>query len=104
MLPKYFELEESRRIPDIRVLDSEKVNEAECKIAFGLSNWLRNITPEKILENMITMLNRYEEALAKLVDGSDYLCQSDYVKLSANPSNESVAHPIFIIPRRVKAQ
>jgi hypothetical protein len=99
-LSNYFELEELSRIPDIRHSGREKVNQGERNIGTEVSQWLGKITPEKICDDIVTALNRYDEAITQINSGSSFVGQFEYVKLLANPLQQSVVQDILLMPRR----
>ncbi len=86
-LRRYFEYEEFTRVPDNRVQSPEKVEKGTQDIARGLFEWLRGITPERILDDIKQILDRhYDEGLATASPEDSYDYRSEYVHISAHRS------------------
>jgi hypothetical protein len=86
-LLRYFEYEEFVKIPDRGVHGEEKVQAAELRVGSELLDWLRAITPEKILADINSTLDQhYDKALDTVSPQHGYHHKSEYVEISAHKS------------------
>jgi hypothetical protein len=102
-LVRYFEYEEFHKVPDHRAQSPDKVEKAAQEIAQELLEWLRGITPEKILEDIKrTLDDHYDKGLASASPEDSYYHKSDYVAISAHKS-ESIdkSVDVFLTPARL---
>ncbi len=84
-LMRYFEFEELDRLPDSRFVSQAKMGEESRRIAAELLEWLRTITPEKILDDITqTLAQHYDKGLASADSEHSYNFKSRYVAISAH--------------------
>ena len=102
MLMRYFEYEEFAKLPDSRFHDQAKIGEESRHIAVDLLQWLRTITPEKILDDITqTLAQHYDKGLASANPEHSYIFKSRYVVVSAHrtPGPEKLV-TTFLKPAR----
>jgi len=97
-LARYFEYDESARVPDHRVESREKVESATQEIARDLLLRFRATTPQKILEDIRSTLDRhYEKGLALTSPEHSYNHRSNFVSISAHRSSGKDKRAEFFI-------
>lgn len=83
-LSNFFEYEEFIKLPDPTIHGAEKVEKASQEVASGLLQWLRGITPDRILDDIKRTLDQhYDKAVASASPEHSYNYKSEYVDISA---------------------
>ncbi len=81
-LSNYFEFGEFDRLPDVRVVGLEKVEEAEHEVAVELLSRLQSITTDKILRDIKNTLDRhYDRGMTEATPERSYIHTSEFVRL-----------------------
>ncbi len=102
-LSNYFEFEELKRLPDVRVVGLEKVEEAEREVALELLSRLQNITTDKILSDIkITLDQHYDRGMTESTPERSYIHTSEFIRLIIDclPSAPSNSSNVILSPSR----
>ena len=98
----YFEYEELASIRKRGGPSPEEAEEGRRTIAVELLQWLRTITPEKILDDIAqTLAQHYDKGIASANSEHSYIFKSKYVEVSAHrvPGSEKLV-TTFLTPAR----
>jgi hypothetical protein len=97
-LVRYFEYDEFTKVPDHKVQSRESVEKATQEIARDLLQRLRAMTPQKILEDIVSTLDQhYDKGLAAVSPEHSYNHQSECVSISAHKSDGHDRRALFFL-------